>query len=49
VVGIAVMRIDSADDLNFAVPAANLKTLQVSAGIARNRDAAIASQASQQQ
>jgi hypothetical protein len=49
VVGIAVMRIESAYDLNFAVPAGNLKKLQVSASIVDNRDAAIASHISQQQ
>ncbi len=49
VVGIAVMRMDSADDLNFAVPAGNLRTLQASASVAGNRDKAIASQPSQLQ
>jgi S1-C subfamily serine protease len=37
VVAIAVMRMDSADDLNFAVPADSLKILQASASIAGNR------------
>ena len=49
VVGIAVMRMDSADDLNFAVPAGNLRTLQASASVAGNRDKAIASKPSQLQ
>ena len=31
VIGVAAMRMDSADDLNFAVPAENLKALQASA------------------
>ena len=37
VVGIAVMRMDSADNLNFAVPAESLRTLQVSASVAGDR------------
>ena len=37
VVGIAVMRMASADDLNFAVPAESLKVLQASIGVAGNR------------
>ena len=48
VVGIAVMRLGSADNLNFAVPAESLKTLQASASVA-NRVAAIANQPGQQQ
>ena len=49
VVGIAVMRMASADDLNFAVPAESLKTLQASASTARNLTAASANQHGQQQ
>ncbi len=49
VVGIAVMRMDSADDLNFAVPAESLKTLQASASLAGNRTAASAHQSGQPQ
>jgi S1-C subfamily serine protease len=37
VVAIAVMRMDGADNLNFAVPADSLKILQASASIAGNR------------
>jgi S1-C subfamily serine protease len=49
VVGIAVMRMSSADDLNFAVPAESLKTLQASASVAGNRAAAGANQPGQPQ
>lgn len=49
VVGIAVMRMDSADDLNFAVPAESLRTLQAAASVAGNRAAAIANQSGQRQ
>lgn len=48
VVGIAVMRMGSADNLNFAVPAESLKTLQASASVA-SRAAAIANPRGQQQ
>lgn len=49
VIGIAVMHMGGADDLNFAVPAESLKTLQASASVAANRAAAIVSQPGQQQ
>ena len=37
VIGIAVMRLDSSEDLNFAVPVESLKVLQASIGVAGNR------------
>lgn len=40
VIGIAAMHIWSVDDLDFAVPAADLKTLQASAGLATSRTSA---------
>jgi S1-C subfamily serine protease len=49
VIGIAVMHMAGAVDLNFAVPAERLKTLQASASVANNRAAAIANQPGQQQ
>ncbi len=49
VIGIAVMHMDGADDLNFAVPAENLKRLQASASIAGNHGAARANQPGQRQ
>lgn len=49
IVGIAVMRMASADDLNFAVPAENLRILQASTSLTRNLTAARANQHGQQQ
>jgi S1-C subfamily serine protease len=49
IVGIAVMRMASADDLNFAVPAENLRILQTSASVTGNLTAARVSPHGQQQ
>lgn len=49
VIGIAAMRVGSADGLNFAVPAESLKTLQASASVTGNRAAASAKEPGQPQ
>jgi S1-C subfamily serine protease len=49
VVGIAVMRLGGADDLNFAVPAESLRTLQTSTSVTGNRTAVGANQLGQRQ